>query len=344
MYYPEYNEGAVYQSTAPYYVGSYSGQQEPPVGFMNSPLVSDIANSFNMNRNAIYSNYGYSQQYIGYNQQPYGQYNQYGNGYYNPYYDPYEARRRAEYEAKIREQQHMARMKVWEAVVKANLKFYGQEMTGSIFEDSWEVPQEYHPKISIMSKSGNRVITLTKNYEEPHEIVYENGFRHYQRESEEFDRRAGLLRLVQLRDQQEAARMQQEEEYKRRYQNYSYSGKNESLYEFLHGSGRERYIQFEFDDRLKHQKRNVGAMYNRDQFDSVMDIYKINEEARRQPTTISPGLVVNGLDDISITLPEHLKSEYQERRDQFMSAIMKRNPNMHIPEHNLPPNKIGSGG
>ena len=98
MYYPEYNEGAVYQSTAPYYVGNYSGQQEPPVGFMNSPLVNDIANSFNMNRNAIYSNYGYSQQYIGYNQQPYGQYNQYGNGYYNPYYDtpPQQQQRRQE--------------------------------------------------------------------------------------------------------------------------------------------------------------------------------------------------------------------------------------------------------
>lgn len=354
----EYVEGAVYQSTAPYQGGNYYQQgpleQEPPVGFMNSPLVADIANSFYMNKDAIFKSYGYDgqlnqqyavyqpqQNYYGYNYQPYGQY---GNGYYNPYYDPYEARRRAEYEMKMREQEYVRKMRIWERVVKGNLKFYGQEIDHSIFDDKWEIPQEYNPTISIMTQTEGCKNTISKNPDSSSDVMYENGFKHYQRQFEENNRRGGLIRLLQLKEQKIEYERRQEEYYQEQYKNYSYTGKNETLYEFLHGSGRERWIQFNFDDKMRQQKRNVGSLYNRSQFDNVMDIYKINEEARRRgPMEMSPGLIVNGLDDISITLPEHLKSEYQQRKNQFMNAIMKKNPNMHIPKHNLPPN-ISSGG
>lgn len=348
--YGQYNQGAVYQSTAPYYNGN-----EPPIGFMNSPVVNDIANRFYQNKEAIYNNYGYNQQnpyyqstqYNPYQQQPWYQpQNGYGGNYYNPYYDPYEARRRAEYEMKERERYYTEQRYVWEVAVRANMRFYGYEVDDKVFDDKWEIPQEYVPDISIKDESGNLKRSLNKIYEEPHEVMYENGFKHYQREYENTCRRNDLLRLINLKDQQQAMRIQMEKDYQIAIQNYSYKGKDESLYEFFNGSGRERYYQFEFVDKLNQQRRNVGALYNRSQFDNVMDIYKINEQARRNNASfeVSPGLRVNGLDDISITLPEKLKSNYQQRREKFMTAILSRNPNMHIPEHNLTPNTRNNNG
>lgn len=346
MFDNQYNQGAVYQSTAPYYNGN-----EPPVGFMNSPVVNPIAQSFYNNRETIYNSYGYNpniQQNPYANYQNMSVYNPYQQQqyWYGPYYDPYEARRRAEYEMKERERYYIEQKYVWEAAIRANMRFHGYEIDDDVFKDEWEIPQEYSPSISIQTESGANQRVLNKLYDDPHEVAYENGFKHFQREYEDDCRRGGLIRLLNLRDQQVAQKIQMEKDYQIARENYVYKGKDESLYEFFHGSGRERYIQFEFIDKFNEQRRNVGALYNRSQFDNVMDIYKINEEARRNNRSfeVSPGLRVNGLDDISITLPEKLKSSYQQRREQFMTAIMKKNPNMHIPEHNLTPsinNRIG---
>ena len=299
-------------------------------------------------------------QYNPYQQQY--QYNYYNNGYYDPngfyhnYYDPYEARKRYEEQMQAREREYQSKLKVWDVVVKANMKFHGYEVDGNIFQDEWEIPQEYHPTISIMTESGEHKKTINRFGDQPHKVMYENSFKHSQRMQYQYNQRNDLLRLLNLRDQQAEFKRKQEEEYIRQRKNYVYHGNDETLYEFLHGSGRERHIQFMYTDKLKQQKKNVGALYKKDQFDSVSEIYKINEAARMgvlaaskdNPIQISPGLIVNGLDDISISLPEHLKSTFQERRDTFMTAILSRNPNMHVPEHNLPPNQraggVGGGG
>lgn len=315
--------------------------QYPPQNFMPAPQSQYKQQAqYNPYQQQAYYNPYYQQahqQYIplGYSTNPYQQQYQ-QQAYYNPYgqpYDPYLARNRYEENMRRQEQQWIEYQKVWMSIVNANRRFHGLEEY-DINENQYEIPQEYRPTISIMNGMGECINVINKNPGNP-EPVYENGFNRMIRMHNDDMRRQRLLRVMQERDYQNNMRAQKEEQLRRESENYTYKGKNESLFEFFNGSGRERYIDMlEYNDRKN--RHRVGTLYGRNQFDSVMEIYKINEEARKNKgVEISPGLVVNGLDDISITLPEHLRSNYQERRDEFMVAILGRNPNMHIPAHNL---------
>ena len=56
--YNNYRQGAAYQNTAPYCNGNM--QNEPPVGFTDSPLIADIAKRFYENKDEIMRSYGYN--------------------------------------------------------------------------------------------------------------------------------------------------------------------------------------------------------------------------------------------------------------------------------------------
>lgn len=372
--YNNYGQGAVYQNTAPYSNGNM--QNEPPVGFTNSPLIADIAKRFYENKDEIMRSYGYNgpnlqQQSCEYNPGPYPmqnfmpspqnpyyqqqtQYNPYYQqqyipmGYTNPYYqqaqynpygspyDPYLARNQYEENMRRQEQQWLEYQKVWNSIVNANRRFHGLEEY-DFSAEQYEIPQEYHPTISIMDGTGRCINVINQNPKDPEPVQYENGFSHMKRMYDDDMERQRLIRIMQNRDYRNNMRAQREEQLKQESDNYTYKGKNESLFEFFSGSGRERYIEL-LDYNTRRKQHNVGSLYGRNQFDSVMEIYRINEAARKgKGVEISPGLVVNGLDDISITLPEHLRSNYQQRKNEFMEAILSRNPNMHIPAHNLTP-------
>lgn len=329
--------------------------QYPPQNFMPVPQPQYQQQvQYNPYQQQPYYNPYYQQpqqqQYIplGYSANPFQQQYQQQQTYYNPYqqqtqynpygqpYDPYLARNRYEENMRRQEQQWLEYQKVWMSVVNANRRFHGLEEY-DMNENQYEIPQEYHPTISIMNGMGECVNVINKNPGNPEPVQYENGFNHMIRMHNDDMRRQRLLRVMQERDYQNNMIAQREEQLRQESENYTYKGNNESLFEFFNGSGKQRYIDMlEYNDRKN--RHRVGTLYGRNQFDSVMEIYKINEEARRKKgVEISPGLVVNGLDDISITLPEHLRSNYQERRDEFMVAILGRNPNMHIPAHNLTP-------
>ena len=83
---------------------------------------------------------------------------------------------------KERERYYTEQRYVWEVAIRANMRFYGYEVDDKVFDDKWEIPQEYVPDISIKDESGNLKRSLNKIYEEPHEVMYENGFKHFGRQ------------------------------------------------------------------------------------------------------------------------------------------------------------------
>lgn len=88
------------------------------------------------------------------------------------------------------------------------------------------------------------------------------------------------------------------------------------LYEFLSVGGEMIFDQIKKD--ALNQRKAVNELYNRNDYKQLI-------EARSKSNNFAPTFNPNAsTDDMSISLPEHLKNEYQRRKELFMEAIINR--------------------
>lgn len=257
-----------------------------------------------------FGGYGYNQNY--YYNQPY-----YGYGYYNQF-NPIEIQRRQEQEEIQRRNWFNQQKSAWCKLIQCNCTYYNLDYNQNMyFVDEWEIPNQ-SVSISITNDTGYQkslTVDTTDNT-----IGTESLYDHIVRINNEEYQRSNLLRILNMQEEQKIQKSNQiqlEEEIRR---NYKYDGKDESLFDYFRGTGRERYIQF-INEQAYHQSKNLGRLYNSPGYSELLGIHNGN------PQAISPDY---NIDDIEITLPEHLKNSYTERRKQFMDSIINSNPNFVI--------------
>lgn len=91
---------------------------------------------------------------------------------------------------------------------------------------------------------------------------------------------------------------------------------NASLYDFLSVGGQL------ISDGMKEEvmrDRTVNNLYNRSEYQKLIDL---RSKGNMFGKTFAPNA---SIDDMEISLPEHLKNEYQRRKELFMEKIINRN-------------------
>lgn len=261
-----------------------------------------------------FGGYGYNNQNYGYNPYQY-----YGGGYYYNYYNELAERRRREQEEIQRRELFKQQQKIWERCVRINCNYLGIEYDQNecIYTAEYEVEEEYVPNMHIQIGSDIRKPNKRNNQQVVSEPKTENYYDYMIRLNKENQFHSHLERLLQTQQyskQRQIEQLQQEEEYR---QNYKYTKKDETLFEYFRGTGRERYIQF-MEEEARAKNRNLGRLYDSPGYTQLLGIHDNKQ-------TITPDF---NIDDIEITLPEHLKNSYTERKKQFMDAIINSNPNL----------------
>lgn len=92
--------------------------------------------------------------------------------------------------------------------------------------------------------------------------------------------------------------------------------KDETLLEFLEGTARDEYIKIVEDGYYKQSKQAIGSLYNKPGYEELLRIHNANR-------FLSPNVTI---DDMEITLPEHLRNTRNERREKFLQCITQGIP------------------
>lgn len=209
----------------------------------------------------------------------YNYYPNYNTGYYGyPSYDPLEIRRLQEEEYKRQQVIRQGEIDSMKRMIEVNYHFFGQEI------DKEELDRVF---------SNEHLAELQKDYND----------------------RASMYYLQQSVNRQ----VEQQKAYEEQRKNMTYPTevKDESLLEFLEGSGRDAYIQTVYDQYARQSRQAVGQLYDHPGYEELLRIHNANKFLNLQVT----------IDDMSIGLPDHLKTEKNARRQQFLEAIMKGTPN-----------------
>lgn len=123
--------------------------------------------------------------------------------------------------------------------------------------------------------------------------------------------REQMYNLQQSFNMQVEAKRKQEEEFKNK--KYNTETKDMSLLEFFETQGRDDYIRA-LENKMYHQNRQiVGQLYNHPGYDELLRIHNANK-------FFNPNVTI---DDMEISLPEHLRNNVSIRKQQFLDAIMK---------------------
>ena len=96
-----------------------------------------------------------------------------------------------------------------------------------------------------------------------------------------------------------------------------------SMYEF-NNKMTEQYVQMLLD-REKEKQKDISKLYNNNDYRKLLNM---NKKSSNYFNSIFNGNNMNNnvsIDDMEITLPNHLANEYQTRRKQFLDAILNNN-------------------
>ena len=144
----------------------------------------------------------------------------------------------------------------------------------------------------------------------------ENMQKIYKREMHDMN----MERLSYLNEVQQVQREQYYYQLAQTANSESNQSKNESLIEFLEGIATDRYMEMVVKAKYESQSRNIGRLYNHESFAELISMHNLNNNTN---PIFNPMVTV---DDLEILLPQKLKNEYEERRAQFIKAIVDSNP------------------
>ena len=202
-----------------------------------------------------------------------------GFGYYNPYMDPRYIRQQQEAERQRQEQEYQNQISVVTALFKSANTFNGVETDMDVLNRYFMKPD-------------------TEQYQEfLQEQEYQNS----------------LYEIASLVEQQ--SQYQQQIEEARVKEMAELEESHETLYEFLNGSARERYLKV-MESRAT-APSNIKNLYDRSAYNRLLQVQGNN-----------PGGMFNALnplvtiDDMEISLPKSLQNERELKRKQFMESIM----------------------
>lgn len=88
-----------------------------------------------------------------------------------------------------------------------------------------------------------------------------------------------------------------------------------SLYDFLANAG-ELYAEM-LMDKAKHEQRQLNRLYNQNDYQQLVNLHNKTGSYYNQLMNNNPSI-----DDMEITLPSHLSTEYQRRKQAFINSIM----------------------
>lgn len=258
-----------------------------------------------------YGNNGtsYAYQPYGYGYQPYP--------YYNPY-DPSEIRRREEYEELQRKTKYQTQRDIWNKMKQSNYKFNDIEPESDEFEDEFEIPEEYSPRISLVNDKGFRKALYEDKKEEIiEEKKTETSYERYKRISKEYISYNRLCELSVSKNKHIQYVIQLKEQRRIERENYKCEVEDMSLYDFLKVAN-QRYNQIRNEDYY-YQNKNLGRLYNSPSFGELLNLHNSNAQS------LNPNF---NIDDMEISLPAHLSNNYEKRRREFMATIIDNNPRL----------------
>lgn len=91
---------------------------------------------------------------------------------------------------------------------------------------------------------------------------------------------------------------------------------NMDLAEFLEISG--ELISDSIKQEVLMKRKDINNLYNRSDYQKLIDLRSGNSSF---PGTFKPNA---NIDDMEISLPEHLKNNYQKRKEMFLEALINR--------------------
>ena len=243
----------------------------------------------NMTNPFIAQQQTYQQYGAAYNQYaaPIGSVGYNANGYYNNYptYDPLEIRKQLEKEEERRKNYYSNNISVRKRMVRCVNAYDG-------FDTDDEVLDNY------FSEENLKAI-----YDEEHKYDH-------------------MDKIAMLHHQQQQYRAQQQALYEQQRKQYIESAepvKNQTLFEFLEETATEHYVEALRSKAKATANQNIGRLYNHDSFAEL--IHRHNTDSNSSNSLFNP----MNVDDIEIELPAHLKTDYAQRRAQFMQAITQNN-------------------
>lgn len=205
-----------------------------------------------------------------------------GYSYYNPYLNPmYMQKQREEYERQ-QKQEFDNQVNVWKHCIRSTNACYGQDT------DEEKLDKVFHQNDSVEYQEELQKIQLNNNCQ----------------------------RIMMLRQQQEAY-YQQQEQYRLQQlkEIQEQEVEEESLFEFLRGTARERYIE-SLENRSRDRSR-VKNLYDHSAYERLLGVHETNGTFNSLNPYIS-------IDDLEIQLPQSLQTERELKRKQFMESIMSQ--------------------
>ena len=248
----------------------------------------------NNNPNGMYNNYNISPNPMGNVMNVGSGYNNTNNGYYNSnnmynnYFNPYLAiQQNQAREAQMKEQQRTESdmmKRISRAVNKASGSEISDDTLGEIYD--YKEPEQYKvdPDSVEYMQSFVASLYITDNRYLPQDIQFVNRFN-------------------QMYDQ--AKQMCPDD-----ISMYDYNQKMS-----------EQYVQMLIDNNREKQ-RDVSKLYNSNDYNKLLNM---NSKSSSYFNSIFNGGNMNNnvsVDDMEVTLPNHLANEYQSRRKQFLESIL----------------------
>ena len=203
-----------------------------------------------------------------------------GFSYYNPYMDPRYIRQQQEAERERQQQEYWNNAKAFKELIKSANTFNGVET-----DEEW----------------------LNKQFIPPDPDVY-------QKYVDEQQHQNTLQQIAMLSRQKIEYEKQQEEARRKEYE--AAEDHNESLYDFLRGTGREQYIKAV--ERRASNAGNIKNLYDKSAYARLLQVQEGNPV--NSPFSALNPLVT--IDDMEISLPKSLQNERELKRKQFMESIM----------------------
>lgn len=202
-----------------------------------------------------------------------------GLGYYNPYMDPRYIRQQQEAERQRQEQEYQNQITVATALFKSANTFNGVETDQD---------------------------TLNKYFMRPDTTQYQEFLQEQEYQN-------SLYEIAALAEQQKQYEQQQQEAREREMAELEES--HETLYEFLNGSARERYLKV-LESRAT-APSNIKNLYDKSAYARLLRVQESNPGGMF--SALNPLVTI---DDMEISLPKSLQNERELKRKQFMESIM----------------------
>lgn len=203
-----------------------------------------------------------------------------GLGCYNPYMDPRYIRQQQEAELKRQQQEYQNQVDAMTSIIRSANTLNGRETDEEALSRYFARPdtEQYNQYMEEQQylSTMDQIIVASQQQKE------------YERQREEAI----------------AKEMAEREE------------SHESLYEFLKGSARERYIQtLEQRGARMYQMKNL---YDKSAYSRLLQVQEGNSR-NNMFNALNPLVTI---DDMEITLPQSLQNERELKRKQFMESIM----------------------